>query len=81
MSFNWTDATGIGLITGFNGFRAIDIDGVKDDFLKDYFKHRFLGVILKDLGLSADYEWLVLSGSGNGCHIIFRNEGQEDFPV
>lgn len=74
MSFNWTDATGIGLITGFNGFRAIDIDGVKDDFLTDFFKHRFLGVILKDLGLSADYEWLVLSGSGNGCHIIFRND-------
>lgn len=74
MSFNWTDATGIGLITGFNGFRAIDIDGVKDDFLTDFFKHRFLGVILEDLGLSADYEWLVLSGSGNGCHIIIRSD-------
>ncbi len=74
MSFNWTDATGIGLITGFNGFRAIDIDGVKDDFLTDFFKHRFLGVILEGLGLPANYEWLVLSGSGNGCHIIFRSD-------
>ena len=35
MSFNWVDATGIGLITGFNGIRAIDIDGVKDDFLTE----------------------------------------------
>lgn len=74
MSFNWVDATGIGLITGFNGIRAIDIDGVKDDFLTDFFKYRFLGKLLEDLGLPVDYEWLVLSGSGNGCHIIFRND-------
>lgn len=74
MSFNWADATGIGLITGFNGIRAIDIDGVKDDFLTDFFKYRFLGELLEDLGLPIDYDWLVLSGSGNGCHIIFRND-------
>ena len=78
MSFNWADATGIGLITGFNGFRAIDIDGVKDDFLTDFFKHRFLGVIMEDLGLPIDYEWLVLSGSGNGCHIIFKSDDIPD---
>lgn len=74
MSFNWADATGIGLITGFNGIRAIDIDGVKDDFLTDFFKYKFLGELLEDLGLPIDYDWLVLSGSGNGCHIIFRND-------
>ena len=74
MSFNWADATGIGLITGFNGIRAIDIDGVKDDFLTDFFKYRFLGELLEDLGLPIDYDWLALSGSGNGCHIIFRND-------
>ena len=78
MSFNWADATGIGLITGFNGFRAIDIDGVKDDFLTDFFKHRFLGVIMEDLGLPIDYEWLVLSSSGNGCHIIFKSDDIPD---
>ena len=72
MSFNWADATGIGLITGFNGFRALDVDGVKDDFLTDFFKHKFLGVLLEDLGLPSSYEWLVLSGSGNGCHIILK---------
>ena len=31
MSFIWTDATGIGLITGFNGFRAIDIDSISGE--------------------------------------------------
>ncbi|MBR1593743.1 MAG: bifunctional DNA primase/polymerase [Alloprevotella sp.] len=81
MSFNWSDATGIGLITGYNGFRAIDIDGVKDDFLTVFFKNRFLGVILEDLGLPINYEWLVLSGSGTGCHIIFKNDDIPEMDV
>ena len=74
LSFEWANATGIGLITGFHGFRAIDIDGVKDDFLTDIFKYRFIGQILEQLGLPSNYEWLVLSGSGNGCHIIFQSD-------
>ena len=31
--------------------------------------------------MPADYEWLVLSGSGNGCHIIFRSDDISDMEI
>ena len=75
MSFNWVDATGIGLITGFNGIRAIDIDSIKDTkILEEPYKNKIIGRILKQLNLPDDYQWVVKSGSGKGCHIIFQSD-------
>jgi len=82
----WNDATGIGLILGYNDYRALDIDNI--DFSDMETHNPYLPVdyqpwdspnpiiksLLNDLGLPEDYEWVSYSGSGKGLHIIFRTE-------
>lgn len=72
-NFNWEDSVGIGLIGGFNEYRALDID----ELYYSYYDRRgriddFVAKCLAILGLPQDYAWVIDSGSGRGLHIIFR---------
>ena len=75
-SINWDYSAGLGLVLGYNNFRALDFDingdfaikleyndGTVDDFIDD---------VLRLLNLPLDYQWVVRSGNGYGFHIIFR---------
>lgn len=77
-SINWDYSAGLGLVLGYNNFRALDFDingdfaikleyndGTVDDFIDD---------VLRLLNLPLDYQWVVRSGNGYGFHIIFRCE-------
>lgn len=69
-SFYWGEkVTGIGVISGIDSLRVIDLDGVNDP--------EIMGKILEYCGLPQDYEWLVISGSGKGYHIWVRIETEE----
>lgn len=64
-SFDWNEkVTGFGIISGINNVRVIDIDGVVNP--------KMLERILDSLGLTNNYKWLVMSGSGKGFHIWIR---------
>lgn len=69
LSENWYRFSGIGLVLGWNGYRAIDVDGLGgynlDPTIEDF---------LKNLGLPQDYPWVVYSGSKYGFHIVFKTE-------
>ena len=72
-NFNWEDSVGIGLISGFNDYRALDID----ELYYSYYDRKgriddFVAKCLAILGLPQDYAWVIDSGSGRGLHIIFR---------
>ncbi|MBQ8530484.1 MAG: SEL1-like repeat protein [Parabacteroides sp.] len=63
-SLKWERSIGVGCITGYKNLIAIDIDNcVNINILKN---------ILQCLGLSEDYEWVSISGSQKGFHIIIR---------
>lgn len=80
----WEQSTGVGLVIGYNGYRAIDIDYIHPQYAlwmlfhddRDKFRQSpfwdFLSDCLKLLGLPEDYPWVVLSGSHQGIHIIFK---------
>ena len=63
IKYNWHEAIGLGIILGYNGIRALDIDQCEDFSL--------VGVFLKELALPVDYEWVTKSGSLKGFHILF----------
>lgn len=65
-SFDWRNASGLGVILGYNNLRALDIDGSDDIETINHF--------LSILQLPNNYEWVVRSGSNNGFHIIFYCE-------
>ena len=63
-SLFWAQATGVGVKSGCNGYRCIDIDGCSSlDLLKN---------MLSQLGIPVNYEWIVSTGSNNGFHIWIR---------
>lgn len=62
-SFDWKNASGLGVILGYNNLRALDIDGCNDIETINHF--------LSILQLPHNYEWVVKSGSKNGFHILF----------
>jgi hypothetical protein len=70
-SYNWQNATGIAIISGVNGYMCFDIDKAQDDFA--------LKTILTALGLPADYQWQVRSGSGKGYHLWIKMLGEIPF--
>lgn len=77
-SYNWEDSVGIGLVTGFNEYRALDID----ELYYSYYDRKdriddFVAKCLAILGLPQDYAWVIDSGSGRGLHIIFRTNDFE----
>ena len=62
-SYKWGKAKGIGIVLGYNGLRALDIDECYDfSVIPDF---------LSILDLPSDYEWVMKSGSHNGFHILF----------
>lgn len=65
-SLDWENATGLGLVIGYNNLRVIDIDGCSNESI--------LEEILDVLELPKYYDWVVKSGSHNGFHIIFYCE-------
>lgn len=76
MSFDWDNSQGIGLVLGYNHYRALDVDGVNRFLLNTYDGEEgfdnFINKFLEILGLPSDYPWVVYSGSGCGFHIIFK---------
>lgn len=63
-SIDWSDSIGIGIVLGHNKIFAIDIDGCTDiEVVRN---------ICKILKLPHDYEWVFLSGSQTGYHIVFQ---------
>jgi DNA polymerase III epsilon subunit-like protein len=66
-SFDWKQATGLGVILGYNNLRALDIDECDDS--------QVIAEMLNILKLPKDYEWVAKSGSKNGFHIIFYANG------
>lgn len=78
----WKTATGIGCVLGYNGYRALDIDGLLpreinllgEKVNREENVRRFVLECLNILCLPSDYKWIVNSGSGVGLHIIFRTE-------
>lgn len=89
----WDEATGLGIVLGYNQYRAIDVD---DFFYKPLIadeEYEIMGLIREDqlwefiqtclelLKLPNDYSWVVKSGSGHGCHIIIKVEDIQNFDV
>ena len=78
LGLNWDDSSGIGLILGYNDFRALDVDDCDSFSLKLLYPEDGLDGLINDflraLGLPLDYPWVVKSGSGEGFHIIFKCE-------
>ena len=65
-AYYWAKATGIGVMTGGNSYRCIDIDGCHSvEFLKDF---------LNTLGFESTYSWVVNTGSNNGFHIWVKTK-------
>jgi len=68
----WSLASGVGIISGVNGWRCIDIDATKDDPDDDGVPFDVVEAICERLGLDAlTYEWVGRSGSGRGWHVWF----------
>lgn len=77
----WDDASGIGAVIGYKGLRALDFDildvlNINHSNLEKFDK--FVTKVLGLLQLPLDYQWVVRSGSGDGCHIIFRTKEISD---
>lgn len=79
---DWKNATGMGLVLGWDDFRALDFDYfisryniLEDDGeynIEDYNIGDYRRECLSLLGLPEDYQWVVWSGSKKGFHIIIR---------
>ena len=80
-SLNWEHSSGIGLVLGYNQYRALDVDilGWILLFEQEYPDglDGFINEILTFLHLPLNYPWVVRSGNGYGFHIIFKCEDYE----
>ncbi|MEZ4887837.1 MAG: bifunctional DNA primase/polymerase [Chitinophagales bacterium] len=65
ISYNWTKSVGVGTVSGFNSLTIIDIDGCTN--------RGFIKFLLKKLSLPKNYEWVTLTGSKKGFHIIIES--------
>ncbi len=68
-SYNWENATGIGIVLGFDNLFAIDIDGAID--------FDIVLAICNKLNIPFNYSWIMKSGSGCGYHIILKHENKD----
>ena len=88
-SQTWDKATGIGMILGYNGYRAIDIDNFFYGYRRGWFSDEevrtnfsdFIQTCLCLLRLPNDYQWVIKSGSGWGCHIILKTKDIQYFDI
>ena len=67
----WGRATGVGVISGVNEWRCLDIDDLQ--------RWGIVEQILDAWGFPHSYPWVVQSGSGEGAHIWFRCTDDERF--
>ena len=78
LSFKWEGSSGIGLVLGYNQYRALDVDisslWVSEIMYPNEGLNGFINEILSLLHLPLDYPWVVRSGNGCGFHIIFKSE-------
>jgi hypothetical protein len=65
-SYDWSAALGFGLVLGYDGIFAIDIDGSVDDSI--------LKKVLELLNLPLHYPWVTVTGSQSGYHIILKTK-------
>ena len=80
---SWNEATGIGMLLGYNNYRAIDIDkfNIHPCLLpeeNEQNQKEFVQKCLELLGLPKDYSWVVKSGSKQGLHIIIKTDDIND---
>lgn len=68
LNHEWHALTGIGAITGINSLFCLDFDNCDQSNIAKF---------LDMLGLPADYNWVVISGSGKGFHIWFSSKQLE----
>jgi uncharacterized protein (TIGR02145 family) len=61
---DWDNACGLGTVAGCDSIMAIDLDGCTNVVV--------LEKMLRCLGLPSNYEWVTISGSQVGFHIIAR---------
>ncbi|MCC7319311.1 MAG: bifunctional DNA primase/polymerase, partial [Bacteroidales bacterium] len=62
-NYDWENSLGLGIILGYENIMAIDIDGCIDFDLIKFF--------CRQLGVPSDYEWIFISGSKCGFHMVF----------
>ena len=73
LSQDWKKCTGLGLVLGWKDLRVLEFDNVDYEYWYPSGGIRGLAEIALDyLKLPHNYPWIVLSGSRNGFHIIFR---------
>lgn len=77
LSMDWNKSYGIGIVLGYNNYRAIDVDYVDINLLDNLYGEgkgldRFIDDVLDFLDLPSNYPWVIYSGSGVGFHIIFK---------
>lgn len=65
-SYFWNSATGIGVLSGANSYRCIDIDGCSST--------EFVKQVLLSLGIKGIYDWVISTGSNNGFHVWIKVE-------
>lgn len=73
----WDVAGGLCIVTGVNGWRCVDFDGISsDDGGKDPVRFDVVETFLTRLGLDPyTYEWIVESGNG-GWHVWLLSDGE-----
>lgn len=79
LNIDWFRTSGMGLVLGWNDYRAIDFDYVDEDKLDTT-----INTCLQFLSLPSNYPWVVRSGSQKGFHIIIRVKDfceRDDAPI
>ncbi len=80
---DWINASGMGLVLGWNDLRALDFDNFTSyvfgdcDYSQDEMRDHIASCLVL-LGLPKDYQWVVWSGSKRGFHIIIRVKDFEE---
>lgn len=71
-SYDWENASGIGVVLGFNNLRAIDFDfkRFRGDVNNQQILNDFCKKVLKLLTLPSNYEWVTFTPN-DGLHILF----------
>ena len=81
LNWNWKDGAGLGIILGYNQYRALDIDIANTKLFEKIYPNRGINGLIDEmldiLHLPLDYPWVVRSGSGCGFHIIFKCEDSQ----
>jgi len=60
--YSWDKSVGIGVVLGYNGLMAIDIDGCIEE--------KFISWICEEIGVPNNYNWIIRTGSSAGYHVI-----------